>query len=1519
MESHRLSQLRKKLHALQYKEGLDDSSAPLVDKLVTDLLHTTDSHRDLKLQVATKAQELEDGRNKVEGLTRDAGRLGNENNQLHLQLLKAADVADKADRDHYQQVKKLEGQLTELACWKHQTAGRFHSLEQENAGLRVKVEDILRLGEKHPRPDARLIEASSRIAISHIIEPKPASTASAALPNVNLLKTADDRVATLETDLKQKQQELTQVHEQLDTLQAVVKRRDDEIQRLAARAEKGPDANQMNLRYKNETNESIILQLNSQVDFMTSQMSEMQREVDDKLKIEAALKKAEQARKEADMKLRGAVAENDSITQEIAGMKVTLMKLQTERVKAGGRAAHEVDAALAKVIDLKGELANSKAGQAAIKQAVGTAAKEHAASMAREKSLKDDVRQLQSLLDRARSQHDSLQRQVIDQTNELDSLRGSLTSSRQQLAASEQELDRVKAELRIQSASFQDMQAERELAQIELAELRKKLEELHSTASADHLAKVDLESRQHRLHGDSSRLEKRLSVVEADRESLSHQLKDAVQAKGRASAALQQAQQQQVQSSEHLALLSKQLAEERLQEAALSANVDNLLAELARYKTQVEVLHSEKEVLEEAAANANARMQEDREALAAQTKQLGQLQYLPPRLQDMQEQVREYMDRMVKADSDASKAQADANKAQKALRQLETDVDALRRSLDQAEVDKSKVSEKLLDAQHEVLHLKSSLEAWESKAKHASNDKETALKQVSELQERLDAQGSSAQQSSQAIRAIEQRTAALQRQMRVKDEDLEALRQQLAESQQTAEALRGSGMEARAQAQEYGERARRAETLNQEHSADLASLRSEQERLKHRARQAEDHVIGLRRQLDDRSREVEQLTTLSLKGDATLQEYMAQLTRVSSEAKAADLHSSDLQAELRHQQEILEERDAEIRRLQKTVEAIDSERDILQADLDGKAEMVANLTEELELGHQQADDANRALAVAEGELQRAGEQIAEYQNVNRDLVAQADDSKQYLQACEGECNALRDECRAISEDLEVLVKENQVVNHQLTTAVTERDDWHADLRSTRSKLAQAEQLARAKESEVEDLRKAYESLAGEKRRLQSGVAQLERELVAREGQLSGQAGELAALQEAQRDAHAQMNQYVMDLQAGERQADVLSRQVSKSSTESQDLAREREVLLDKLRAAEQVRFQLEQTREGLQRQLAAADGQMHILQARLEDSQAEQQAVQHKLALEANRVGELEGLLSGMRTNQFKSNFSEQHTADRAGSLQARNTLLTQQVASLQTQVTGLQQTAFTQQAQLEKVNQEALAFGNASAQEQAALRQDTQATAGNLQSLEQQRLHLQGQRASLESQLSQSQRTATDLQLQVSSLETERQQLEQALQGAHAEIQTLRGSAGSRPGTSLLEMPTASTRELQEALQRVTVELEEANRELHDLREENQHAMDLIAKLDLEKAQLQRAQDSGSKTIPAKSLSPGKSLYKVFGQDSDSTIVAELQSQLEQEKANRQQAERDFNDLVESVEAMQLGTGINDGGQISS
>lgn len=75
---------------------------------------------------------------------------------------------------------------------------------------------------------------------------------------------------------------------------------------------------------------------------------------------------------------------------------------------------------------------------------------------------------------------------------------------------------------------------------------------------------------------------------------------------------------------------------------------------------------------------------------------------------------------------------------------------------------------------------------------------------------------------------------------------------------------------------------------------------------------------------------------------------------------------------------------------------------------------------------------------------------------------------------------------------------------------------------------------------------------------------------------------------------------------------------------------------------------------------------------------------------------------------------------------------------------------------------------------------------------------------SSLESQLAQSQQIVAELQLQVANLEGERQRMEQALQGAHAEIQTLRGSAGYSQvvfGTSRRITTTNSLSALQSAL----------------------------------------------------------------------------------------------------------------------
>lgn len=80
-------------------------------------------------------------------------------------------------------------------------------------------------------------------------------------------------------------------------------------------------------------------------------------------------------------------------------------------------------------------------------------------------------------------------------------------------------------------------------------------------------------------------------------------------------------------------------------------------------------------------------------------------------------------------------------------------------------------------------------------------------------------------------------------------------------------------------------------------------------------------------------------------------------------------------------------------------------------------------------------------------------------------------------------------------------------------------------------------------------------LLAQTRRAESTAAQLEREAASRESALGSRGDEVASLQEAARSAQAQLQQYVVDLTAFERQADGLSRQVRAGSAERAGMGR----------------------------------------------------------------------------------------------------------------------------------------------------------------------------------------------------------------------------------------------------------------------------------------------------------------------------------------------------------------------------
>lgn len=105
-----------------------------------------------------------------------------------------------------------------------------------------------------------------------------------------------------------------------------------------------------------------------------------------------------------------------------------------------------------------------------------------------------------------------------------------------------------------------------------------------------------------------------------------------------------------------------------------------------------------------------------------------------------------------------------------------------------------------------------------------------------------------------------------------------------------------------------------------------------------------------------------------------------------------------------------------------------------------------------------------------------------------------------------------------------------------------------------------------------------------------------------------------------------------------------------------------QALLEEMRSAQQVRLGLERQREELQRQLASLDSQLAITRARLEDAGSENASLSQRLALERNRVSELEALLAGMRAREYRNDLSTTKSGSQLAIMQERNRILEEQV-----------------------------------------------------------------------------------------------------------------------------------------------------------------------------------------------------------------------------------------------------------------
>ncbi|MBN3276455.1 CP135 protein, partial [Polyodon spathula] len=280
--------LRKRLDQLGYRQPLGIESLPLVEKLFSDLVHTTESLRNAKLSVGKTEKESKNLDAVLEPYRTENARLVRENNELHLGLLKLKEEKDKLSKDLKSSIRKLEHETTDLKFLNNQYVHKVRSLEKDS---KAKTDKIQQLQEKNlqavvqtPGGKKRTIPfRRQRMQIDQTIPPSFVSSMPVPQPDdpyvADLLQVADNRIQELQQEVTRLKNELERSEGGIRHLNKQVEERDKEIERLGHALDGGRPHDVISLEARNSSNEKLIAHLNLQIEYLQQANRDLEKRV----------------------------------------------------------------------------------------------------------------------------------------------------------------------------------------------------------------------------------------------------------------------------------------------------------------------------------------------------------------------------------------------------------------------------------------------------------------------------------------------------------------------------------------------------------------------------------------------------------------------------------------------------------------------------------------------------------------------------------------------------------------------------------------------------------------------------------------------------------------------------------------------------------------------------------------------------------------------------------------------------------------------------------------------------------------------------------------------------------------------------------------------------------------------------------------------------------------------------------------------------------------------------------------
>ncbi|NXU38695.1 CP135 protein, partial [Drymodes brunneopygia] len=284
--------LRKRLDQLGYRQSLGVESLPLVEKLFSDLVHTTESLRKAKLSSGKTEKECSNYDTVLEPYRTENARLTRENNDLHLEILRLKEQSDRHVKDLKASLRRVEHETSDLKFLNNQYAHKIKVLEKET---KAKTEKIQQLQEKNLQavvqtPGGRkksIPFRRQRMQIDQLVPPSGVSAYPVPQPEdpyiADLLQVADNRIQELQSEVTELQEKLESSESGMKSYSKQVQIRDKEIERLMLALDGGRSYEVLSLESRAKSNEKLISHLNLQVEYLQQRNKELENRIQDLL------------------------------------------------------------------------------------------------------------------------------------------------------------------------------------------------------------------------------------------------------------------------------------------------------------------------------------------------------------------------------------------------------------------------------------------------------------------------------------------------------------------------------------------------------------------------------------------------------------------------------------------------------------------------------------------------------------------------------------------------------------------------------------------------------------------------------------------------------------------------------------------------------------------------------------------------------------------------------------------------------------------------------------------------------------------------------------------------------------------------------------------------------------------------------------------------------------------------------------------------------------------------------------